>query len=99
MSGQQLKLRGIDRVAQWNRDWLNHAAMKAGEVVEAKAEFTSDDVRVHVVFYCGNPGHPNAWGALLNSMAKSGRIRRIGYRPSTLPSTHGRIVSVWEGVK
>jgi hypothetical protein len=99
MSGEQLKLKGIERVKRHNREWME----RANWIVPAIAQygsFTCDDVRSQAkATGIGNPEHFNAWGALLNTLARQGKIRRVGYRPSTLPSTHGRIVSVWEGVR
>lgn len=98
MSGTQLKLRGIDRVKRNNSEWMKRALSMVATMSISRNNFTIDDAR----FWCdcyNAPSHPNAWGALLNTLARQGRIRRVGYRPSTLPSTHGRIVSVWEGVR
>lgn len=96
MSGTQLKLAGIEKVKRHNERWMELAAWEVEHVSNLFGGFTIDDVR----HYCScPPSHPNAWGALLNTLARQGKIQRVGYRPSVLPSTHGRIVSVWKGVQ
>ena len=95
MNAQQLKLRGIDRVTSNNRAWMNQASFAVEALSYGMDEFTSDDVRAHCHLA---PSHPNAWGALMSGMSHAGLIRRVGYRPSKLPSTRGRVVAVWKGV-
>lgn len=41
---------------------------------------------------------PALLGARFLAAARSGRIRRVGYEPSTQKTTHGHPVAVWVGV-
>lgn len=97
MSGTQLKLAGIDRVKRHNSQWIRDTATFVQDFIDDGREFTSDDIRES--FWIASALHPNAYGALFSVLAKQGKIQRVGYRPSVLPSTHGRIVSVWKGVQ
>lgn len=97
MSGTQLKLRGIEKVKRHNRQWIADTASFVQELIDTGMEFTNDDVRQDCRI--AEPTHPNAYGAVFSVLAKQGKIQRVGHRPSVLPSTHGRIVSVWKGVQ
>lgn len=57
--------------------------------------FTSDSFRN----FAGeiNDMHQNSWGALFSSYAKKGIIQKTGeYRKSVRPSSHGRVIPVWQ---
>lgn len=64
-------------------------------VADVNDTFTADDIRI---LDMKKPKHQNAWGSLFSLAARRKLIRRVGYRPSTNPSTHGRVVSVWRGI-
>lgn len=63
-------------------------------------EFCADDLHdlVNVDQLPLSGGH-NVVGATFLRAAKAGRIRKVGYRPSTRPSSHGRVVAVWTAVE
>lgn len=93
--GLQLKLKGIGQVAHKNKEWLDAAKKAVIRKAAERDEFSADDAR----FFCGHlvsPTHPNAWGALLNTMARQGLIRRMGYIESSRPAARHRPVSVWK---
>lgn len=91
MTGEQLKMEGIERVKANNKVWMVVADEAMWRLATTKLEFTTEDLKAIVC----NPQHPNAYGAAFNTAARAGLIKRVGYRPSTSPSAHGRIVSVW----
>lgn len=74
-----------------DRSWCDHAATVVLCKLKGKA-FTADEVHPLI----SEPFHPNWFGVLMARMAKSGLVRKIGYRPATRPSANGRVVAVWE---
>ena len=56
-------------------------------------EFTASDLRE----VCGEPDHPNRWGARFTAAARRGLIESVAARTSSTPSAHGRLVRVWRG--
>lgn len=85
------KEEGISRVlANEKPDWI--AELRAFVERDVEGEFTIADVRPHIT----EPHHRNCWGAAFNTLAKGGLIRCIGYRRSTIKSSHARKVSVWK---
>lgn len=91
MTGEQLKEEGIERIRGTNEEWLKYAEMAIKTLRLTKDEFTTDDLKPFV----NAPNSPNSYGAAFNVAAKAGLIKRVGYRKSTSPSAHGRVVSVW----
>jgi hypothetical protein len=93
--GEKLKDEGIQRVAGNNEEWMEAAlrAIKAMAGCRYRSTFTADNLRNWVVA----PANPNAWGAVFSTAARQGLIERVGYRPSTTPSAHARVVAVWRG--
>jgi hypothetical protein len=98
LPGLELKEAGITAVTEHNADWLEDAVAIVAGFARQCPEFSSDEIRPLVVAQCGEPGHPNAWGGLLNSAAHRKYIAHAGYRKSTTPSAHARVVSVWRSL-
>lgn len=59
------------------------------------ASFTSDDLHS----FLPEPMHQNQWGALVGRLAKAGKIRRIGSRPSRRIGRNGSWIGVYEVVQ
>ena len=92
--GERLKEEGMAQVALAESPLWIHAADKAVRFLAAIGRpFTADDVRD----LAGDPRHPNAFGARLNAHARTGLIRRVGYRPSDRAERHRAIIAVWVG--
>jgi hypothetical protein len=53
--------------------------------------FTSEDLRRSI----RAKGHGNAWGAALHNAARAGHIVAAGFRRSTRPESHARVIAVW----
>ena len=101
MSAQQLEIgfarkeagqrRAAIAASPWHRSALGLiAAMARGH------RFTADNV----VAELGTPNdiatnRNNAIGALFTAARKAGLIEPDGYRPSTRPESHGRVIAVW----
>jgi len=64
-------------------------------------EFTIEDLRQRADRIGGFENiHPNSWGALLSRFAKADKIKKTGeYVNSKRPSSHSRIIPVWEIIK
>lgn len=96
-AGGAAKSAGIAKVLQHNANWQESAEAIALGLL---GEFTSDDIRL-ACQKAGlpQPKHPNAWGAVISALAKSGAIVRVGFRNSALKSAHARMVGVWRRVE
>ena len=89
--GKALKDAGIKRVAAHNAEWLETARTWACVkcVNGMTGTVAADDMRQIMGKY--EPTHPNAWGAVF----KSGEFEPCGWKASTTPSCHGRMIRVW----
>jgi len=83
---------GIEQVLAGEEAWNDEVRGFVGRFAHG-FQFTVDDVRPNIIV---EPHHANCWGAAFNRLARAGLARRIGFRPSKTPSTHSRIVSIWE---
>lgn len=97
--GERLKLEGTSTVLGHNVSWHDSVRSILLELTLRYDQFTSDDLRMACQMRgVPNPKHHNAWGASMSSAAKAGLVRRIGYQKSELPSTHARIISIWQPI-
>ena len=69
-TGQQLKEKGLKLVRENNENWMERAIAGAQDYIIYPATFTGEDIRVYVQTYIGYPKHPNAFGALINTLIK-----------------------------
>ena len=95
-TGEQLKLDGMTRMEGRYRPYLPGLRAWAAAYAAAHGTVTTDDVRQHVS--CANLAaarypdfDPHLWGTLLRDR----RFRRVGYRPSLIPSNHARVIGVY----
>jgi len=92
-SGEAAKAAGMALVTANNPEWKDTVR---AVILSLSGEFTNDDVRIACrAIGLPSPKSPNAWGAAICAVAKTGAIRRVGYRKSAIPSTHARVVAVW----
>jgi hypothetical protein len=95
---EMLKEQGTAQVLENNQAWQDQVLDLLKWLASTAGSFTSDDLRdVCKMASMPGPRHVNAWGAVLSHAAKQGLIVREGYRVSTRPEAHGRVVSVWRG--
>ena len=87
--GEALRDKGIQKVSINNQLWLERARGVAASVAAYKGSVTTDDLRGDTLI--GEPGHPNAWGAVFRDK----RFKPVGYTKSQIPSTHARMIRVW----
>lgn len=79
-------------------NWWRSARLSISKLVEMRMPFTSDAVRLACLHLGPPPSGPKVWGALLRTLSIQGRVRRIGVERSKMPSTHGRMLTLWRGV-
>lgn len=73
-----------------NASWKD-MAMNAVIGLPFATKGTFEDFRNKVVGTVGEPGHPNAWGALANVLIKAGFLQNTGeVAAMTGPKSHGR---------
>lgn len=99
-TGEELKAAGIaavDLAAGQGTDaaWQVEARRAIEALAELRVQFTANDVTERA----GLPSRRNAVGAALNSAARRGTIRKVGFRSGDRPSQHARVLAVWEGAR
>lgn len=71
-------------------EWCSRMASRVLEAMRGR-EFTSDDL--HPLL---EPlAHPKWFGVLVAKLRCTGKIERVGYRPSTRKERNGGVNSVW----
>ena len=93
--GRKRRDRGVQ--ARGQRDPLFHAHAMAAihELACCGGEFTSDDVHDRLGGW--TPTHVNSLGSAIHAAVSSGIIERVGYRQSTRPEAHARVIAVYRG--
>ena len=95
---EALAKQGIQQVTENGKGWQQDA-LKAvrGFCTINQGCHDQAQIRVHIERQCGQPHHPNAWGALFRSAVSQGfLIRTEVMQKSRIPSTHGRMVPVFK---
>lgn len=92
---QQLAMDGMLLAeAAASPDWRERWSGAIAALASRGEAFTADQVRE----IAGEPDdHPNAAGALFHRAARSGLIRRVGYRKSARDVLHAHPIALWEG--
>lgn len=88
---QRRKEAGIVAISSGRNRWF--AARITRAILRRKAGdlFTSEDLRRSV----RAGGHGNAWGAAFHNAERAGHIVPQGFRRSTRPESHARVIAVW----
>lgn len=68
------------------------ARQRVLHVASLGEEFSIDTVRAEEFVNTVSAG---TWGAVFSTLAREGRIRRVGVTTSKRPESHGRLVRVW----
>lgn len=90
LSGQEQKKHGMDLVQDHNPDFVSLCKNYAHYYAGKHGAVSADEVRVWADNNDITPRHPNAWGVVFRS-----GFTKVGYRPSTNPASHGRIIAIW----
>ncbi len=97
-SGELLRDEGITQVSEHNGKWMERCLYFAGFYVwgGGSEPFTGEDLRFYLSRVVGCPAHPNAWGALINTLVRRKIIRPTGeYRAMRDDSSHARKTPVY----
>ena len=98
-TGQQLKEKGIKSVSEHNENWMANAIMTAKRFVYYQGltgTFIGEDIRL-ACQWMPQPKHPNAWGALINTLVKRKIIVPTGeYRQPKDKNSHARAIQVYK---
>lgn len=90
VEGRKRRDEGIARVRNNNPNF-HSKALEAIKAIPAGTDGIAEWYRIQVTPSVGNPKHPNAWGAAISSLVKSGDLVPTGeYGPMTLPGSHAR---------
>lgn len=88
---------GLARVSAANALWLERCFVVASKFMEGGHQATGEEIRFHCQQIVGRPTHPNAWGALINLLIRSGKIRPTGtHRPMRAKTSHARSTPVYD---
>ena len=95
-SGELLRDEGIAKVSDNNESWMNECIKYVSTQPRFRAKFTGEDIRFNCVSFVGYPSHPNAWGALINTLVRRKIIKPTGeYRAMRDDSSHARKTPVY----
>jgi hypothetical protein len=94
----QNKEDGVKKVLTSNILWLEAVSAQLRKISkEREGEFLmGEDIRATLMDLGFEPNHPNAWGAMINSLIKKKvLIPTDEYRPTKDPRSHGRKTKVY----
>ena len=100
-TGAELRAEGVDAVLAADTAVHRGYAPLVREAVESLSDdFDAEDVRlwIDVVHPEVRPHSPNTLPATLGGLAHAGRIRAVGWRTATRPSSRQRTLRVWRRV-
>ena len=103
-TGQQLKEKGLKSVRENNENWMELCVslLRSGfryvnHAGHGGNDFTGEDIRFHCERIIGPPKHPNAYGALINTLIKRKIIVPTGeHRQMKDRSSHARSTPVYK---
>ncbi len=95
-TGEVLRDEAIAKVSDNNEKWMELAIKAAETYIEYPATFTGEDIRHYCESYVGCPHHPNAYGALINTLLRRKIIKPTGeYLAMRDSSSHARRTPVY----
>jgi hypothetical protein len=95
-AGKQRRDEGIEQVSRHNEPWIVLCQREVERFVATRDDFTGEDIRFHCGSAVGLPRHPNAWGALINTLIRRKIIVATGeYRPMRDEVSHARQTPVY----
>jgi hypothetical protein len=101
--GEVLRDKGIKKVDSHNEDWMERAlnvSVSFVGILPCSDDFTGEDLRLMLESTAvGSPKHPNAYGALINTLVRRKIIVPTGeYRKMKDLSSHARKTPVYRAV-
>ena len=97
-TGEVLRDEGIKKVAEHNESWMERATkyVEDWSPLYDWYDFTGEDLRFMLNHKVGLPRHPNAYGALINTLVRRKIIKPTGeYRAMRDDSSHARKTPVY----
>ncbi len=97
-SGELLRDEALEKVSEHNESWMRKCVVEAELFAAYRGDkgFTGEDLRFHVTSMVGHPNHPNAYGALINTLVRRKIIKPTGeYRAMRDDSSHARKTPVY----
>lgn len=99
--GERRRDAGMARVTEWSDERCIRAidgAIRAFN--EVGITWSANDLRASVSYSFPEivAARPQLIGARVRAAAMRKEMTRVGYEPSTLPSTHAHPIAVWRGV-
>lgn len=91
LSGEEQKQLGMDLVQEHNPDFVNIVRDYALAYAADHGTVSADELRVWARDEGIVPRHPNAWGCVFRGKS----FKKVGYRPSVYPPSHGRVIAIW----
>jgi hypothetical protein len=107
VKSMQNKKDGMEKVIASNLSWVEAVRSRLSTILKGReGEFlTGEDIRATLTELGIEPNHPNAWGALVNSLIKKKvLIPTSQYKPMKDPRSHARstrvyILNAWKSVE
>lgn len=96
-TGEVLRDEGLAKVSEHNGRWMDACLMQAEFYVATSIKsFTGEDIRFYCQSKVGCPKHPNAYGALINTLVRRKIIKPTGeWRAMRDDSSHARKTPVY----
>ncbi len=98
-TGEVLRDEAIAKVSGNNEKWMERCVEEAEHYsfYGDKDSFTGEDLRFYLSREVGCPAHPNAWGALVNTLVRRKIIKPTGeYRAMRDSTSHARRTPVYQ---
>lgn len=99
VTGEDLKAKGMAlAAASAGPTWMAQAAAFAIHVATLSVDgtFTTEDVRAMSTGILPEPPNLKSWGAVMAGLAKTGKIRRVGFVRARNKSVHAMHVTLWQ---
>ncbi len=97
-TGEVLRDEGISKVSDNNEKWMERCIKEVSDwlPISERKTFTGEDLRFVLNCNVGCPAHPNAWGALVNTLIRRKIIKPTGeYRAMRDENSHARKTPVY----
>lgn len=80
-------------------EWAEQAKQTIQQLASSGKPFTADDViqRIGLPTRYAGMNANNAVGAAVSASARRKEITRIGFKQANRASSHGRVLSIWQG--
>lgn len=91
-TGLDLKNAGIKRVSENNEEFLEMMRKEARRIARAEGNCSTDELHKFSEKMDIYPKHPNAFGAIFY---EGSEWFPVGYKKSTRPQAHARVIRTW----